>query len=132
MAKQRAQAHEASRAVTTERARRLIRLVQILAAAPQTRLELQRRLRIDVRSFYRDLELLRSSGLAVPFAGRRYHLEGNEQDAIAALPFPDPRLRLGEVIQLSRGRTAAHDKLRAMIQEITRTTPRKRGATPEP
>src|SRR5262245_27003202 len=64
----------ALKAVTDERARRLARLLQLLGAGPQTRAALTRHLRLDVRGFYRDLELLRAAGIAVTLENRRYVL----------------------------------------------------------
>ena len=114
----------ALRAVTPERAHRLCRLLQRLDAGPQTRATLTRQLRLDVRGFYRDLELLRSAGIAVTLREGRYTLDEDVAAAIARLPFPDPHLTLGEAQQLGKGRTAAHRKLQEQIQEILPKTKR--------
>jgi hypothetical protein len=107
-----------ARTVSAERAARLYRLLQLLGAGPQTRDGLKRRLRLDIRGFYRDLELLRAAGISVPLKERRYTLEGGLEAAFARLPFPDPALTLGEAIQLAKGRTAAHRKLKGQIAWI--------------
>jgi predicted DNA-binding transcriptional regulator YafY len=104
--------------VTAERAARLYRLLQLLAAGPQTRAALMRRLRLDVRGFYRDLELLRSWHIDLPLVKGRYTVAGAAADAVARLPFPDPGLTLTEAIQLAKGRTAVHRKLKAQIDAI--------------
>jgi predicted DNA-binding transcriptional regulator YafY len=106
------------KAVTDERARRLARLLQLLGAGPQTRAALTRQLRLDVRGFYRDLELLRTAGIAVTLQDRRYTLEEPVAQAIDRLPFPDPHLTLGEARQIAKGRTAAHRKLQAQVRAI--------------
>ncbi len=106
------------RAVTPERAKRLYRLLKLLATAPQTRATLMKRLRLDLRGFYRDLELLRAAGIELPLSQQRYALDITENEATDRLPFPDPRLTLAEAIQLSKGRSAAHRKLRAQIELI--------------
>jgi hypothetical protein len=93
-------------------------MLQLLDGGPQTRATLTQQLRLDVRGFYRDLELLRSAGIAVTLRDRRYTLDEDVDDAIARLPFPDPHLTLGEARQLARGRTAVHRKLQAQIREI--------------
>ena len=85
---------------------------------PQTRGTLARRLGLDVRGFYRDLELLREAGIKLALVDRRYALEGTATAAIARLPFPDPHLVLGEAIQLAKGRSDIHRKLRAQIARI--------------
>jgi hypothetical protein len=108
----------ALKAVTDERARRLARLLRLLGTGPQTRAALTRHLRLDVRGFYRDLELLRAAGIAVTLENRRYVLDEPVPQAIDRLPFPDPHLTLGEARQLARGRTAAHRKLQAQVRTV--------------
>jgi hypothetical protein len=121
MAKQRREgATGPSRAVSAERSARLSRLLLLLGPGPQTRAALIRRLRLDVRGFYRDLELLRASGIAVSLQGRRYILDEPLQQAVNRLPFPDPHLTLGEALLLAKGRTQAHRKLKAQLAEILR------------
>ncbi len=110
----------ARRTISAERAARLYHLLQLLAAGPQTRDVLKKRLRLDVRGFYRDLELLRAAGITLPLRNRRYTLEDDVESAIANLSFPDPRLTLGEAMQLAQGRTPAHRKLRRQIEQIIR------------
>jgi predicted DNA-binding transcriptional regulator YafY len=105
-------------AVTPERFARLVRLVRLLAEKPLPREALSRRLRLDVRGFYRDLELVRAAGVPITLAEGRYGLEGGRDAALARLPFPDPHLTLGEAVQLAKGRSAAHRKLRELIAEI--------------
>src|SRR5947209_168778 len=87
-------------AVTADRFARLLRLVKFLADGPQTRTALSRRLRVDIRKFYRDLETLRSYGITVDVDDGRYALSGTEQEAYDRLPFPDPLLSLGEMRRL--------------------------------
>jgi hypothetical protein len=106
--------------VTADRAGRLYKMLQLLATGPQTREALTRQLGLDIRGFYRDLDLLRSSGIAVTLQERRYILQGAVDKAVARLPFPDPRLTLGEAQQLTKGRTAAHRKLKEQIGQILR------------
>jgi predicted DNA-binding transcriptional regulator YafY len=106
--------------VSAERAARLYRLLQLLGTGPQTRAMITRRLRLDVRGFYRDLELLRAAGIAVPLRNRRYTLEGSAANATNRLPFPDPRLTLGEATQLAKGRRMAHRKLKQQLALIVR------------
>jgi predicted DNA-binding transcriptional regulator YafY len=107
------------KAVTAERAGRLYRLLQFLGGGPRSREALIKHLKLDVRGFYRDLELLRAAHIAVTLAERRYTLEESVEQAIARLPFPDPRLTLGDALQLAKGRGPAHRKLKEQISEIT-------------
>jgi hypothetical protein len=103
------------KSVTAERAARLWRLVQIAGRGPQTRAALMRRLGLDIRGFYRDLEVLRQAGITLTLRKRRYQLEEEANAAALRLPFSDPCLTLGEAIELSRGRTAAHRKIRSQL-----------------
>ena len=105
-------------AVSAERAERLYRLLQLLGTGPQSRASVTRRLRLDVRGFYRDLKLLRAAGIAVPLRNQRYTLEESVAAATSRLPFPDPHLTLGEAVQLAKGRTLAHRKLKEQIAFI--------------
>lgn len=111
----------AARAVTAERAARLHRLLTLLAAGSQTRDGLRRRLKMDVRSFYRDLELLRAAGINVPLRDRNYSLDIDAATAYRLLPFPDPHLTLGDAVQLARGSSPAHRKLKKLISQIVTT-----------
>jgi hypothetical protein len=99
-------------------------LLRLLAAGPVSRPVLLRRLGLNQRGFYRDIELLRAAGiLVVPHEGR-YTLEPAFTAAVDRLPFPDPRLTLGEAQRLARGATAAHRALRARVRQIV-SPPRK-------
>jgi predicted DNA-binding transcriptional regulator YafY len=110
----------ASKAVTAERAARLCRLVRLLGTGPQPRERLMRRLRLDIRSFYRDLELVRAAGVAVWLVEGNYVLEEAAAAAVARLPFPDPHLTLGEAQELAKGRGRTQQKLKAQLAKITR------------
>ena len=80
----------------------------LLRHRPPTRPALARRLGLDVRGFYRDLEWLRKFGISVVMEDGRYRLDEDAEKVIARLPFPDPQLTLGEAMRLAKGRTAAH------------------------
>jgi hypothetical protein len=80
---------------------------------------LLRRLKLDVRGFYRDLEALRGLGIDVNTGDdNRYSLSGHLDDALAHLPFPDPGLNFRDVQQLAKGDTAAHRKLKQRINSF--------------
>jgi hypothetical protein len=106
--------------ITPDRFVRLYRMVKLLATGGQTRETLTRRLRLDVRGFYRDLDLLRSSGVAVTLTAGRYVLEQDVESALALLPFPDPHLTLGAAKTLAKGRSSVH---RALAETIARMIP---------
>jgi hypothetical protein len=103
--------------VTSERFVRLYRLLNLIADKPLGRDALARKVGLDVRGFYRDLGLLRSSGINVTLTRGRYRLDGELDQAVARLPFPDPLLTLGEVRQLAKGKTVTHRKLRDQLSK---------------
>src|SRR4051794_16477750 len=92
-------------AVSLDRARRLLQLVQMLGAGSQARAKLMRPLRLDVRGFYRDLQCLRAAGIEVALQNGKYSLLGKREDAVARVPFPDPGLSFGEAVTLSKGKS---------------------------
>ena len=106
------------RSITMERAARLYRLLQLLSSGAQPRSLLMRRLKLDVRGFYRDLEMLRSAGITIQMHNRRYGVVEDIQKAIDRLPIPDPHLTLGEARQLAKGRTLAHRRLQEQLSQI--------------
>ncbi|HKI30882.1 MAG TPA: hypothetical protein VKA46_03380 [Gemmataceae bacterium] len=108
----------AAQALTPLRAARLCKLLRLLRDRPQTRSALTRRLKLDVRGFYRDLEWLRKFDIAVVTEAGRYRLNEDADKLIARLPLPDPQLTLGEAMRLAKGRTAAHRKLKRLIKAI--------------
>jgi hypothetical protein len=107
-----------SASVSMERAVRLYRLVQLLGLGARTRAAILKKLRIDIRTFYRDLELLRDYRIEIGLVRRKYELALPVRDALSMLPFPDPGLTLGEAQQLARGRTRIHKKLRTLLRQI--------------
>lgn len=109
------------RSVSLERAVRLFRAVRLLAEGSRTRRSLLQALKIDIRTFYRDLELLRDCQIHVALEGRHYSLATPPASARETLPFPDPGLSLGEAQLLAKGRTKVHRKLRELLAAITKS-----------
>ena len=78
--------------LTGQRAARLFRLLTLLGDGPLTRPQILRKLRIDVRGFYRDLEALRGLGIEVYFGDdNRYGLAIDLDEAPGPAPLPRPR-----------------------------------------
>ncbi len=107
--------------VSLERAGRLHRLVEFLGKGHRTRSQILSKLKIDIRTFYRDLELLRESRIEVALSSGKYCLSLPVATALVALPFPDPCLTLGEAQQLSKGRSKTHLKLRELLKQIVKS-----------
>lgn len=105
-------------AVTAERFRRLVQLVQFLGERPRTRGQLLAHLELDIRGFYRDLELLRSMRVSITLSQGKYHLVGSLEDVLPRLPYPDPHLTLGEMRRLARGRSHLHEALQEQIEGL--------------
>lgn len=104
--------------VTPERAQRLFRMLNLLGKGPQTRATLTRKLRLAIRGFYRDLEVLRDVGISIKLHDSRYSLQDELAEALLRLPFPDPGLTLGEARQLARGRLLVHRKIKTLLEKV--------------
>ena len=59
-------------------------------------------LRIGLRTFYRELELLKRCGVKVRHKTKLYHLLATAEEAEGRLPFPDPQLSFAEMAELAR------------------------------
>ena len=105
--------------LTASRVTRLYAFLNLVAGTPRVRSVILRKLKIDVRSFYRDLEVLRTLNIAITAEGERYHLTTPLSEALARLPFPDPGLSFQEAITLANGRTDAHRKLKARLNSFS-------------
>lgn len=109
----------ANKALSRERAGRICRLLRFLGSGSKTRSQILRRLRVDIRTFYRDLELLRQCGIRIGLERRRYMLASTVDQAIACLPMPDIGLTIGEALALAKGRTKVHQRLKKELKQIT-------------
>ena len=112
-------AAEPSVGITRDRAGRLYHLLAALAEGAQSRSALMRRLRSGLRTFYRDLDLLRTLGVDLRTEADGYALHSSLEEALGLVPFPDPELTFGDVMTLMRGRSQAHRKLKTLFQETT-------------
>ena len=118
MAKKKTPEPAPTSSITAERAGRLYRLLRLLGDNGQTRAALLRRLSLNVRGFYRDLEVLRGAGITITLTKGRYQLDTDPDQAADRLPFPDPGLTIGEARQLAKGRTRAHKKIQEQLGRI--------------
>ncbi len=100
------------------RAARLHRLVVLLATAPRTRDRLLADLAIGLRTFYRELERLRRSGIRVQHAKKAYALKSSRDEAEGLLPFPDPKLSFAEMAELARCPGPAGIRLAALLATV--------------
>ena len=87
--------------ITLQRAARLHRLVWFLAETPRTRDTILSHLSIGLRTFYRELELLKRCGVKVRHRNKQYTLMATAKQAEGRLPFPDPQLSFAEMTELA-------------------------------
>ena len=104
--------------ITLARASRLHRLVAILAEASRDREALLAQLRVGLRTFYRELELLRRCGIKVRLEAKRYTLRTTAAEAEGRLPFPDPQLSFAEMAELARGPGEAARRLADLLAQV--------------
>ena len=74
----------------------------MLDASSTARELLLDRLAIGLRTFYRELDLLKKCGIKVLRDGKSYKLTSTIAEAEARLPFPDPQLSFAEMAELAR------------------------------
>jgi hypothetical protein len=106
--------------ITLGRAARLYGLVALLGIEPREREEILKELQIGLRTFYRELELLRRCGIKIRLKERRYTLASTSSEAEGRLPFPDPQLSFAEMAELAAGSSPAANRLAEMLEQVVR------------
>jgi predicted DNA-binding transcriptional regulator YafY len=104
--------------ISLGRAARLYRLVVTLAGGEKAREDLLAELGTGLRTFYRELELLRRCGVKIRLERRRYRLVGTAQEAEGRLPFPDPQLSFAELAELAQGPGPAARRLAELFESV--------------
>jgi len=104
--------------ITMQRAARLHRLVRFLAGGPRARPAILSELRVGLRTFYRELELLNRCGVKVRHKVKLYHLIPTADEAEGRLPFPDPQLSFAEMAELARCDCPAGARLAALLATV--------------
>ena len=113
--------------ITLQRAARLYRLVEFLAETPRNRGAILAELGIGLRTFYRELELLKRCGVRVRYKGKHYVLLATPEQAEGRLPFPDPQLSFAEMAELARCDCPAGKRLAELLASvIQRPDPEKK------
>ena len=116
----RSTAPEAAQRPSRERAARLYRMMCLLQKQPRGRDALLRSLRVGMRTFYRDLDLLRVWGIDIGLEQHKYCLSTSLDACLERLPFPDPELSFAEAQALAKGNAPAARKLKKLVQSVTR------------
>ena len=105
--------------ITLPRAERLHRLVVFLPETPRNRASILSELRIGLRTFYRELELLKRCGVKVRRKAGLYRLLATATPAEGRLPFPDPQLSFAEMAELARCDCPAGARLAGLLAAVT-------------
>lgn len=104
--------------ITLQRAARLHRLVRYLAERRATRGQILSHLGIGLRTFYRELELLRKCGVKVRHRDKLYTLAATPEQAEGRLPFPDPQLSFAEMAELAACPCDAGKRLAELLATV--------------
>ena len=104
--------------IATHRAARLYRLVTMLGEKAKPREFLLRKLRVDVRGFYRDVEFLRDLEIDITTTDGSYVLSSELDDALGKLPFPDPGFSVRDAMHLLNGSSAVKKKLKKKLEAV--------------
>jgi hypothetical protein len=104
--------------ISLQRAARLHRLVRFLSEGPRARGAILSALRIGLRTFYRELELLKRCGVKVRHKTKLYHLVPTAAEAEGRLPFPDPQLSFAEMAELAQCACAAGKRLADLLSAV--------------
>ncbi len=105
--------------ITLQRAARLHRLVEFLAETSRGRTAILSELRIGLRTFYRELELLKRCGVRVRYKSKLYLLLATPEQAEGRLPFPDPQLSFAEMAELAQCDCPAGKRLAELLATVT-------------
>lgn len=104
--------------ITLGRAARLHGLVTELGGGPKGREALLSALNMGLRTFYRELELLKKCGIKIRLEKRLYVLKTTAVEAEGRLPFPDPQLSFAEMGELSRLPGDAAARLAGLLASV--------------
>jgi len=88
-------------------------------------------MRVGLRTFYRELVLLRRCGVKVRHKAKLYHLMHTATEAEGRLPFPDPQLSFAEMGELAQCPCPAGTRLAELLASVISQpppTPRKRSS----
>jgi hypothetical protein len=78
---------------------------------------------MGLRTFYRELELLKRCGVKVRHKDKVYVLLATYEQAEGRLPFPDPQLSFAEMAELARHPGEAAKRLAEMLDRVVNAPP---------
>ncbi|WZO96699.1 hypothetical protein EP7_003704 [Isosphaeraceae bacterium EP7] len=85
---------------------------------PKSRDALMQNLGIGLRTFYRELQLLKRCGIRVSLSEKTYRLHATLEHAQGRLPFPDPRLSFAEAQELVEGSGPASSRILELLNKV--------------
>lgn len=110
---------DAGTGIAVHRAARLYRLVLLVGEKAKPRDLLLKKLKLDLRGFYRDVEFLRELEIDIAAKDGTYVLSTGLDEALGRLPFPDPGFSIRDAIHLLNGSSAAKKKLKKKLEAVT-------------
>jgi biotin operon repressor len=90
----------------------------LLAENPRSREAVLGELGIGLRTFYRELELLKRCGVKIQQKNKSYTLMATASQAEGRLPFPDPQLSFAEMQELARCPGDAGKRLSDLLASV--------------
>ncbi len=105
--------------ISLGRSSRLYQLVTLLMDSPRDRNAILEMLGIGLRTFYRELDLLRRCAIKIQRVDQSYILKTTPETARGQLPFPDPQLSFAEMAELANHPGAASQRLGRLLQSAT-------------
>ena len=109
---------ESDLTITSERAARLYQFLSQLEGGPKTRSHLEKKLKIGMRTFYRDLEVLRAFDIALATEGGKHVL--NDPKWKSKLRVPDPNWTFAEAASMASGKSEASKKIADLLANLTK------------
>lgn len=106
--------------ISAGRASRLRRIVILLGQKARRREDILTEIGIGLRTYYRELVLIKRCGIKVTLRDGAYGLGTSVADAEGKLPFPDPQLSFAEMIELAALPGEASARLAGILARVTK------------
>lgn len=93
-------------------------MLSVLEGGPKTRAQIEKKLKISMRTFYRDLEVVREFEIVVATEGGKHVLK--DPGWKSKLRVPDPCLTFTEAEALAKGNSSANNKIADLVSKLTK------------
>ncbi len=108
--------------VTMDRLRRLAKLIKLLGKNYKPRAFLLEKLKVDQRSFFRDIKLLRGRGIGITIVEEKYKLDVTPEEAFDLLPAPPLEISMADLKVLAKGNNELHRRMQLIVEKLTTGT----------